>query len=243
MKFAIVDGQKLEPFPKGKGICPSCGNEMVAKCGRFKVWHWAHKSTRHCDSWWENETEWHRKWKSYFPLENQEVSHTDVNSGELHIADIKTNNDIVIECQNSPIKLEEVESREEFYDNMIWIVNGNREKTRQHGQFLAALQIYLEVVKENPLTIEFCWTYRNKLFEKWANSQVPVYFDFGSNFSTEPVNPYFCDYLLLFEVYDEAEKKVTARVIKKKDLIEGHGGEYEELFSGEPFGLPGLVEV
>jgi hypothetical protein len=29
---------------------------MTPKCGQLKVWHWAHRSTRSCDPWWENET-------------------------------------------------------------------------------------------------------------------------------------------------------------------------------------------
>jgi competence protein CoiA len=44
MKFAIVDDVKTEPSPKMCGICIHCEAEMVSKCGKVKVWHWAHKS-------------------------------------------------------------------------------------------------------------------------------------------------------------------------------------------------------
>ena len=46
---------------------------MLARCGTKKVWHWAHKGRRHCDHWWENETEWHRDWKNLFLSDWQDV--------------------------------------------------------------------------------------------------------------------------------------------------------------------------
>ena len=74
MRFAIVDGQKVESSPKAKGVCPHCESEMTAKCGRVKVWHWFHKGKPPCDPWWESETEWHREWKDNFPKEWQEAA-------------------------------------------------------------------------------------------------------------------------------------------------------------------------
>jgi hypothetical protein len=121
MKYALVDGVKQEPAPKLKGVCCNCGAIMQSKCGTRKVWHWAHVTLQHCDSWWESETEWHRLWKGYFPCQNQEVIHFDDATGEKHIADVKTNNGMVIEIQNSPI-------REHFYGKMMWIINGEKFK-------------------------------------------------------------------------------------------------------------------
>ena len=89
MRFATVDGEKTEATSKAKGICLHCGSEMIAKRGRVKVWHWAHKGNYPCDLWLEKETEWHRKWKHQFPKEWQEVSHVDSDTGERHIADVK----------------------------------------------------------------------------------------------------------------------------------------------------------
>ncbi len=88
--------------------------------------HWAHQSLRHCDTWWENETEWHRDWKSKFNQEWQEVVHHDSLTNEKHVADIKTSAGLVVELQNSTISLDEVESRERFYGKMIWIVNAEK---------------------------------------------------------------------------------------------------------------------
>lgn len=128
MKYSLVDGVLKEPFKKGQGFCPCCNSETIAKCGNSKLHHWAHKVLNNCDKWWESETQWHRDWKNFFPKEWQEVIHFDNITNEKHIADIKTNNGLVIELQNSPMNYEELNSRELFYDNMIWIVNAKEFK-------------------------------------------------------------------------------------------------------------------
>ncbi len=130
MQYSYVDGQKLSPFPKAKGVCDICGSDTIAKCGEKVMWHWAHKSNRECDPWWENETEWHRNWKAEFPEEFREVAHQCEVTGEKHRADIKADNGIILEIQNSPISLEELRSREDFYKNLVWIVNGEKFKSR-----------------------------------------------------------------------------------------------------------------
>ena len=127
MKFAIVDGKKVEATPGARGLCPSCISEMIAKCSpeKKRVWHWAHKGKRSCDPWWENETEWHRAWKGYFPDDWQEVVHRAEN-GEKHIADVKTDQGWVLEFQHSYLKSEERYSREAFYRKLVWVVDGTR---------------------------------------------------------------------------------------------------------------------
>ncbi len=126
MKFALVDEIKSEPSPGLKGKCASCGANVTSKCGSIKIWHWSHSNRRHCDPWWENEGPWHRAWKENFPRASQEVLMIDELSGEKHIADLKTDNGIVIELQNSNIDIEEIRSREIFYENMVWIVNAEK---------------------------------------------------------------------------------------------------------------------
>ena len=51
------------------------------------------------------------------------MSHT-APDGEVHRADIKTPTGIVIEVQHSTMTDKERESREAFYGNLIWIVDG-----------------------------------------------------------------------------------------------------------------------
>ena len=43
MKFALINNCRAEAAKGAKGICPSCGSELIAKCGEVKINHWAHK--------------------------------------------------------------------------------------------------------------------------------------------------------------------------------------------------------
>ena len=177
MRFAVVDGTKTDPQPGLRGTCHFCGSAMIAKCGRVVAWHWAHKSRPRCDPWWESETDWHRAWKARFPREWQEVIHVDGESGEKHIADVKTAANLVVEFQHSPITPEERESREVFYKNMMWIVDGNRGLDRSHF-FLAMSR---DPVSIEPLGYGLKWWGRSRLLHNWYESHVPVFFDFHEN--------------------------------------------------------------
>lgn len=177
MKFALVDNQKKEAEKGLKGFCPICQQPVIAKCGKYKIKHWAHKSLEHCDTWWENETEWHRQWKNTFPVEWQEIVAFDEKTGEKHIADIKTNGGMVVEFQHSNISEEERISREKFYKNMIWIVDGTRRK-RDFGHFEEAFEfndIWPAAQKCLLYVLEYGDYYLPK---EWQSSNVPVLFDF-----------------------------------------------------------------
>jgi competence protein CoiA len=177
MQFALVENVASEPAPGVKGICRNCGMPMVAKCGQHKVWHWAHKSRMHCDPWWESETEWHREWKNKFPKDWHESVHFDLSTGEKHIADVKTDQGLILEFQHSVMKPEELTSREKFYDNMVWIVDGCR------GE-LDAAHFGLSLggrISESPVAHSLQWYGRSKLFENWMQATKPVFIDFGQN--------------------------------------------------------------
>lgn len=131
MQYALVDGSRRTAFPKGRGICPVCQNRAVARCGPRVIDHWAHAPGCSCDPWWENETPWHRAWKDLFPEECREICRI-ADGGEIHRADLITPTGIVIEVQNSPMADGERVSRERFYKNMVWIVNGASFKERFH---------------------------------------------------------------------------------------------------------------
>ena len=176
MKFAIVDGEKRSPNKGVRGNCQYCGGQMVAKCGRFRMWHWAHMPRRDCDSWSGPETEWHRAWKGHFPADWQEVVHTDEYSGDRHIADVKTPHGLVIEFQHSVMDLEELVSREEFYRNMIWVVDGDR-GSLDPSYFNLGLS--WEPMRFRPLVHLVQWWGQSRLVHRWADASVPVYFDFG----------------------------------------------------------------
>jgi len=182
MKFALVDGIKKEPSPNLKGVCCNCGSITQAKCGTRKVWHWAHVTLQHCDPWWEGETEWHRLWKGYFPCQNQEVIHFDDETGEKHIADIKTDNGMVIEVQNSPMNELEMLSREHFYKEMMWIVNG--EKFKNNFTILGKLpdpksKIAQEVFFDRPTP---GYVENRRIRAKLSNKRDKLIADLGSSY-------------------------------------------------------------
>src|SRR5262249_38057129 len=149
MKFALVEGERREAQPRLSGKCPGCGNAVIAKCGEYRVWHWAHQGTRTCDHWWEPETEWHRAWKSQFPPEWQKIIQRS-EDGEKHIADVKTDRGVVLEFQHSFLRRDERESREMFYRNMVWVVNGLR-RVQDRSRFFELLA-RASIVKDKPLT-------------------------------------------------------------------------------------------
>jgi hypothetical protein len=181
MKYAIVNNEKVEATKGAKGDCPSCGSDLIAKCGELKVNHWSHKGNRNCDLWWENETEWHRSWKSYFPKEWQEVVHFD-ESGEKHIADVKTLIGWVLEFQHSFINPEERQSRDSFYHQLVWVVDGARRKTDKK-QFKKMLEESVPLKTSIPI-IRTDFPNECRLLKEWHNNSL-VFFDFGGAEITE----------------------------------------------------------
>jgi len=177
VKYALVNGIKKEAEPKLRGVCCYCRAEMIARCGRYKIRHWAHKSRAECDPWWESEGEWHRNWKNHFPIDWQEVVHFDEVTGEKHIADIKNPHGLVIEFQNSSMTQEERQSREKFYKKMIWVVNGNRSDLTE-AYFNMGLS---GPIQKNPLAYQISWMGRGKFLESWGEAKAKVYLDFGKD--------------------------------------------------------------
>ncbi len=175
MKYALVNNERVEAQKGMKGFCPVCNKPVIARCGELKVNHWAHTKSAHCDRWWETETEWHRAWKDLFPKEWQEVIAYD-ESGEKHVADIKTDKGFVIEFQHSHIKSEEQTSREEFYKYMIWVVDGTRLKY-DFPRFLKAFENrdIRRIVNTDIFLLYFPADYLPK---NWLDRNVPVFFDF-----------------------------------------------------------------
>lgn len=173
MKFALINGERVSPAPKLKGFCPVCKSEVISRCGEHVLWHWAHRSRKNCDQWWENETEWHRSWKDLFPDDWQEVPQKDPYTGEIHVADIKTPNGLVIEFQRSTITPSELISRELFYKKMIWVVDGCKNEFDKYN---------FNNMRSRPDPdglANFNWFGRSTLFKRW-HSEKPVFIDFGS---------------------------------------------------------------
>jgi hypothetical protein len=171
MRFALLNDKRIEATKGAKGVCPCCGSELVAKCGEIKVHHWSHK--KKCDDhWWENETEWHRNWKDKFPKEWQEIIQKD-ESGEKHIADVKTSSGWVIEFQHSAIAREERDSRDYFYNKLIWIVDGTRRTTD--------IKQFQNEIKQAHIVYYLEYPEDYRLIREWGSSQSLVFVDFGTD--------------------------------------------------------------
>ncbi|CDZ68057.1 Competence protein-like protein [Neorhizobium galegae bv. orientalis] len=176
MQFALVNEERCPPAPKLVGQCVGCGQEMIAKCGDLKIWHWAHKGKRKCDPWWEPETAWHREWKEQFPAGWREVVQWAA-SGEKHIADMRNDGGLVVEFQHSAITPQERMEREAFYPNLVWVVDGTRLKydiprfDKANSDLRGALR---------PGYFMTHWPCEH--FPKpWSECSKPVFFDFGGH--------------------------------------------------------------
>ncbi len=176
MRFALVNNERCEAEPKLKGLCPYCHAPVIAKCGAQKINHWAHKSLNDCDKWWENETNWHLAWKDKFPKEYQEIVMNNDITKEKHIADVHLPNGLTIEFQHSSITPQERLSREKFYKDMVWVVDGTRRK-RDFSKFLKGRTT---LISHQPGVINIYKFYCSEeiITNDWSSSTVPVVFDF-----------------------------------------------------------------
>lgn len=156
MRFALVNGLKTPASPMLSGHCPTCTSNVIPRCGAIKEWHWAHASDADCDPWSESETEWHYSWKNEFPKENQEVT------VGCHRADVKLPT-LVIELQNSPISTFEIEEREDFYQDMVWLVNA--EPFHDHFDLRRAY---------SPTESSFRWKWPRR---SWQAAKKPIVLD------------------------------------------------------------------
>jgi competence protein CoiA len=181
MKYALVNGERDEAYPGGRGTCRKCNGEVIAKCGTRRVYHWAHRGDRDCET--EPETEWHRAWKNKFPAECQEFIQHDKQSGDIHIADVRTPHGFVIEFQHSHLDPLERAARERFYVNMVWVVDGTRLK-RDFPRFNKGK----DDLRPKGLLGYYLLAFPDECFPAmWLDSSVPVIFDFrGVNESQPP---------------------------------------------------------
>jgi competence protein CoiA len=186
MKYALVSGQRVEAYTRGRGTCRVCSGEVIAKCGTHRVHHWAHQGIWDCDSWAEKETEWHRAWKNKFPAEWQEFIQHDGQSGERHIADVRTPHGLVIEFQNSHLDPLERAARERFYRNMVWFVNGARLQ-RDYPRFDKGKDNLRRTAAQGYFLLAF----PDECFPAmWLDSSVPVIFDFRGVDESQPPDVY-----------------------------------------------------
>ncbi len=169
------DGTKVSITDAVKGIKYVCdlGHNIIPKKGTIIIHHFSHISECECSSWngKDNQmTEWHITWQSRFPAENREVIM--VNDDEIrHRADVLYK-DLVIEIQHSSISEEEISAREDFYGNMIWIVDCTKE------QFVSS-----EVGDQKFMILGFIQAKKN-IF--WRRMKKQVYLEYEEGWIFEP---------------------------------------------------------
>ncbi|WP_341703299.1 competence protein CoiA family protein [Ferrovibrio sp.] len=173
MRTALINGFRTGAEPGLVGECPGCGAAMLSKCGKRRIWHWAHRGGRHCDHWWEPETEWHVNWKNRFPIQWQENVRW-AEDGEKHIADIMAPDGRVIEFQHSPIDRHERGSREAFYRSMVWVIDGLSRKRDQKAFANTLYRLNLQAPVYSGHSLECA------LLRDWEGNTADVFFDFGA---------------------------------------------------------------
>ena len=110
---------------QNKVMCSACNNILVAKKGNINMHHYAHDKNTNCVIKRDKDckTAWHILWQNIAKPEFLEKYIN--NDGKIHIADVINEKNMIIEIQHSNLSQEEIEKREKFYDNMIWILDGN----------------------------------------------------------------------------------------------------------------------
>lgn len=191
---------RIEPTPRTHALCPVCRQEVIAHCGKIRMWHWAHKKDCQCsDQWWENETEWHRHWKEEFPENWREVVLQDEATGEIHRADVKLQNSgLVLEFQHSAIDPQEFQSRVNFYRNMVWVADARPSQFKRFMKRLIGGEGHFDLISGDETQLDprikdvlqrvavenfelYEVQYLEEIFPKaWLSSSVPVIFDFAS---------------------------------------------------------------
>lgn len=181
MRYALENGIKKEATKGAKGTCLCCGAEVIAKCGKIRIAHWAHKNNEECSySMKEPKTQWHWDWQNLFPKEWQEIRCIEEQTGEVHIADIKTPNGLVVEFQHSAINSEERLSRERYHKNMIWVIDGTRLKYdfKRFAENTGNLRLLISHNSEIPFSLYTVNRVDEILPPSWLSATVPLYFDF-----------------------------------------------------------------
>ena len=160
-------GNMIAPTKGGRGICPGCGGEMLAKCGEVTAHHWAHVNSKDCDSWGDNRmSPWHVAWQECFPKECQEVW---VGENNEHRADVKGQK-MILEVQKSSISAEKIREREEFYGDMAWLLCGEDFESRfvLHGQNASSFKGFI--------FFNFTW---KSMRTCWLSAHKPIFVHFA----------------------------------------------------------------
>jgi len=124
-KISIKDFDLLDDKNKRNYIkCICCNTKLIAKLGKIKMHHFAHENKIECDSFrtTDSMTFWHQYWQSF--VDTKYFEYIIIKDNKKHIADIyNPDKKLVIEVQHSNITPQKIKEREDFYDNMLWLID------------------------------------------------------------------------------------------------------------------------
>ena len=179
MIYALTkEKKKIASYDANKGelyFCPCCNSELILKCGKTNIPHFAHKNLLDCDSFSSDMSEWHIEWQNRFPIENREVVMRHTFSPEdkyiykygivvgkeyIHRADVCIGN-YVIEFQHSTITKQQFDLRNYFYSKcgykVIWVFDFRDECASER------MECYNEWFKPYDNGGIWKWSYPSKL--------------------------------------------------------------------------------
>jgi len=110
------------PTPGGRTICPTCHEELIAKCGDILIWHWSHRPDSECTN--SDESAWHAAWKLWAKHLGWQTEVKVAN----HRADIVGDNRI-FELQSDFLDVRDIAAREAAYGaQLTWIYRWTPER-------------------------------------------------------------------------------------------------------------------
>ena len=103
----------------------------------------------------------------------------DEQTGEIHIADIKTPDELVVEFQHSAISPTDRVAREQFYENMIWVVDGsiNKNNYKRFVKMYQKMSFKFKKDMEIPFSL-YSLSDSDFFNQNWLPDKIPVFFDF-----------------------------------------------------------------
>jgi hypothetical protein len=243
MIYAINEqGERVKATPKAEASCPMCASPLLAKCGSTVTWHWAHCSLKDCDEWSEGETPWHSSWKSRFARSEVTITH----DGRSHRADVVSHCGKVIEFQHSTISADEIAEREQFYGDMVWVLDAT------HSYASSRIGLTHRIPESGDPYFTFKWSRRKTSFDAATK---PVFLDLGvascdigETFRKD--RPWWDDAVLrdgcrreaglwkrtvigplLLEIKKKTEGFGWGRLVSRDEFCRRHGGEDNDYWS------------
>lgn len=133
MLLANQNGELVRPEETGqRASCPTCENEVIAKCGDVRIDHWAHANTvSKCNL--RDETVWHRMHKKRLLDAGHDIDQPKSMDGEARVIDGRVDDVLGVEFVRTPPQPEEIRLMEDMHGPMVWVLQ--REHSYDKFQF------------------------------------------------------------------------------------------------------------